>query len=48
MADQVFMIHYALDIFRNFIQRSPQTDFIFGGHVLAYGDGVLKKHGIVN
>nr|CAI78624.1 hypothetical protein [uncultured delta proteobacterium] len=34
----------ALDIFRNFTQKSPQTDFVFGGHVSVYDDGRTKTH----
>jgi glycosyltransferase involved in cell wall biosynthesis len=38
------LLHNALDLFRDFIQKSPQTDFIFGGHVSVYADGMKKKH----
>ena len=38
------LLQNALDSFRNFIQKFPQTDFIFGGHISVYDDGVKKKH----
>lgn len=38
------LLENALNIFRNFIQKSPQTDFVFGGHISVYDNGVTKIH----